>query len=331
MVFIAVQEQSQVAEARRRAAAVVTGLGGSEAAVSNVSIVTTELATNIVRHARSGEVLVQSWNDAEGSGIEILALDKGRGMEDVQACFADGYSTAGTPGNGLGAIKRLANYIDVWSQPGMGTAILVRMRLRPGTDPAPAFTWGAVSQPAPGEEQCGDAWSVVHDRGRAIMLVADGLGHGPLAASAARAAVRVFEDRAVKEGPAGTMEAIHRGIAATRGAAASVAALRAGDDEMVYCGIGNVAGTLLTAGGTRKTVSLAGTLGHTVRKTREFSYPMPPGAVLVMHSDGLLTNWSLDAYPGLLSRHPALIAGVMYRDFRRGRDDATVLVARRTA
>jgi hypothetical protein len=50
-----------------------------------------------------------------------------------------------------------------------------------------------------------------------------------------------------------------------------------------------------------------------------------------MHSDGLLTNWSLDAYPGLLTRHPALIAGVMYRDFRRGRDDVTVLAVRRAA
>ena len=199
MVFIAVQEQSQIAEARRRAAAVAGDLGGNESAVSNVSIIATELATNIVRHARSGEVLVQPWNDAEGSGIEILALDKGRGMEDIAACFADGYSTAGTPGNGLGAIKRLASLVDVWSRPGMGTALLVRVRLRRGTDAAPPFIWGAVSQSAPGEEQCGDAWSVVHDRARANLLVVDGLGHGIAAAGAARAAIRVFEDRAFRE------------------------------------------------------------------------------------------------------------------------------------
>src|SRR5688572_5998864 len=260
MVFIAVQEQSQVAEARRRAAAVVTNLGGDESAVSNVSIITTELATNIVRHAQNGEVLVQPWKDAEGEGVEILALDKGRGMDDVAACFTDGYSTAGTPGNGLGAIKRLASTIDVWSRPGMGTALLVRVRLHAGSDAPPPFTWGAVTQSAPGEEQCGDAWSVVYERARATFLVADGLGHGAFAAAAAQAAVRIFEDRALKETLSGTMQAIHRGIASTRGAAASVAALRADSGEITYCGVGNISGTVLTDGTSRKTVSLAGTL-----------------------------------------------------------------------
>src|SRR5689334_4500639 len=117
MEAIAVNEQSQVAEARRRAAAAAGRLGGSEAMVGNVSIIATELATNLVRHARGGEVIVQPWNDAEGSGLEILALDKGRGMDDVAACFADGYSTGGTPGTGLGAIRRLASFIDIWSRP----------------------------------------------------------------------------------------------------------------------------------------------------------------------------------------------------------------------
>ena len=331
MGLVAVQEQSQVAEARRRSAAIAASLGADEATVSNVSIIATELANNLVRHARGGEVLVQPWSDREGAGIEILALDKGRGMEDVAACFADGYSTAGTPGTGLGAVRRLATFVDVWSRPGMGTALLVRVRLQPGEADAPAFQWGAVSQPVAGEEQCGDAWSVMHDRGRVAFLVTDGLGHGAFAAAAAKAVVRVFEDRALKESPAAAMQAIHRGIASTRGAAASIAAYRPDAGEILYAGVGNISGTVLAHGRMRKMVSMAGTLGHTMRAPREFGYPLPPGALLVMHSDGLLTNWSLDGYPALLARHPALIAGIMYRDFRRGRDDATVLVARRTA
>jgi hypothetical protein len=47
-----------------------------------------------------------------------------------------------------------------------------------------------------------------------------------------------------------------------------------------------------------------------------------------MHSDGLTTSWSMDAYPGLIRRHPALIAGVLYRDASRGRDDVCVLAGR---
>jgi anti-sigma regulatory factor (Ser/Thr protein kinase) len=331
MGFTAVQEQSQIAEARRRAVAVAGSLGASETVTGNVSIVATELATNLVRHAQGGEVLVQPWKDAEGSGIELLALDRGRGMDDVAACFADGYSTAGTPGTGLGAIKRLASYVDIWSRPGTGTALLVRMRMAPAAAASPAFLWGAVSQPAPGEQKCGDAWSVLHDQTRAALLVADGLGHGVFAAAAADAAVRLFEERGLRDSPAAAMQAIHRGIASTRGAAASIALLRADSNDMVYCGVGNIAGTILTNGGSRKTVSMSGTLGHAMGRAREFTYPVPPGAVLVMHSDGLVSSWSLDNYPGLLERHPTLIAGIMYRDFRRGRDDATVLVVRRTA
>ena len=74
-------------------------------------------------------------------------------------------------------------------------------------------------------------------------------------------------------------------------------------------------------------VSYNGTVGHEVRKIREFTYLWPKGGLLVMHSDGLGTQWRLDRYPGLIARHPSLIAGVLYRDFNRGRDDVTVLVA----
>ncbi len=66
----------------------------------------------------------------------------------------------------------------------------------------------------------------------------------------------------------------------------------------------------------------------TRRKFQEFAYPFPKGATLVMHSDGLISRWTLDAYPGLAAHDPALVAGVLYRDFQRGRDDVTVLVAR---
>jgi len=50
--------------------------------------------------------------------------------------------------------------------------------------------------------------------------------------------------------------------------------------------------------------------------------------MLVLHSDGLVSHWSLDAYPGLAARDPSLIAGILYRDFTRGRDDVTVVVAK---
>jgi len=78
-------------------------------------------------------------------------------------------------------------------------------------------------------------------------------------------------------------------------------------------------------------VSVNGTLGHEARAFREYSYPWQHDAVFVMFSDGLGTHWTLDAYRGLLQRHPAIVAAVLYRDFSRQRDDVTVVVGREAA
>jgi hypothetical protein len=100
--------------------------------------------------------------------------------------------------------------------------------------------------------------------------------------------------------------------------------------EVRFAGVGNVAAVVVDGATQRGMASYGGIIGHEVRKFQEFAYPFPRGALLVMHSDGLATRWGLDAYPGLASRDPALMAGVLYRDFQRGRDDVTVLVARAT-
>jgi hypothetical protein len=160
------------------------------------------------------------------------------------------------------------------------------------------------------------------------VLVADGLGHGSHAAAAAHAAVAAFRKHAAL--PAGRLlEAIHHALRPTRGAAVAIAELVDGTDTVRYAGIGNVAGVLAGAHGARKMISLAGTAGHEARSIRTFEYELPAGGLLVLHSDGIATHWDLPQYRGLASRHPALVAGVLYRDFARTRDDATVVVARR--
>jgi hypothetical protein len=95
-----------------------------------------------------------------------------------------------------------------------------------------------------------------------------------------------------------------------------------------FAGIGNIAGAIWNGAASHHTVSVNGTAGHGTIKLREFSYPWPAGAVLVLASDGLATRWSLESYPGLAGRDPALVAAVLYRDHSRRRDDVTVLVAR---
>jgi anti-sigma regulatory factor (Ser/Thr protein kinase) len=327
MIALAVQDQSQVSETRRRATDMAErqGFGGTDS--GRVALVATELATNILKHGNGGEVLVGAYGEGPDSGIELIALDKGPGIANVAASLADGYSTAGTAGKGLGAVVRQSHFVDIASWPGNGTAVLAR--LKPGQPPvgfSDTSRIGAVSVPKLGEDVCGDSWSVSVGQEETTLMVADGLGHGPEAAEAAVEAVRLFHRFNGHRAPV-LLEYIHGGLRATRGAAVSLVRFQPASGKLIYSGVGNVAGVIATNGELRRMVSMPGTAGHNARKIQAFECPFSAGLV-VLHSDGIASSWTLDRYPNLAARHPTLIAAVLYRDLTRRRDDATVLVAK---
>ncbi len=125
--IFAVTEASQVAEVRRQVVALASKLGFNQTDVGKAAIVATEAATNLAKHAVQGEVVVRLLEDQDRSGIEILALDKGPGMVNVAQSLRDGYSTAGSPGTGMGAMRRLARSFDLHSDPTKGTAVLAEV------------------------------------------------------------------------------------------------------------------------------------------------------------------------------------------------------------
>jgi anti-sigma regulatory factor (Ser/Thr protein kinase) len=318
-VDVPVADASQVAEARRRAAALAGTVGVDPAMQGRLALVVTELATNLLKHAGGGRIVVVV---GEQAGIDVLALDSGRGMDDVGACMADGYSTAGTPGNGLGAVRRQCEQLHILSWRGVGTAVMASLG-HSGDD-----TLGALVVPLPGEEACGDAWSAHTGAASRTVLVVDGLGHGPEAARAAQAAVRQFQ-RCRDESLPDLLEALHSALRPTRGGALAVARIDLASDTVSYAGIGNIAAALTApGGGMRRLVSHNGTAGLNARRIQAFDYPGAHGGLLVMHSDGLRANWSLDRYPGLARAHPLLVGGVLYHHNTRGRDDAAIVVVR---
>jgi hypothetical protein len=177
---------------------------------------------------------------------------------------------------------------------------------------------------------CGDSWDVqIHDDEMYVM-VADGLGHGPLAAEASQAAQRVFDAEESCD-PKAYLERAHRALMSTRGAAISVAHGSATGERIVFAGVGNVAGAIVSAEAHRSMASHNGTIGAVLPRVQCFEYEWPERALLVLHSDGLKTRWNLRDYRGLHLRHPTLVAAALYKDFRRTSDDITVLVGRRTA
>lgn len=320
-----IDEASQVADARRRAVERGRALSLDDAAVDRLSLVVSELATNLVKFAREGRLLLGAYEDAHGEGIEVLSLDKGPGIPNVVRAMEDGFSTAGSAGNGLGAVRRLSHSfaLESWST---GTAILARVG-RGGRDEGRFPTWGSIEVPLKGEQSCGDAICARGDERGWTIVVADGLGHGPHAAEASVEAVRQFR-RFEAEAPGVLLERIHAGLRHTRGAAVAVARLDLVQASISFAGIGNVSAAIVSRRGRQHLVSLPGTAGHNARKIATFDYPFPADGLLVMHSDGVSGSWSLDASPGLFAAHPTLIAGVLLRDHARARDDASIIVAR---
>jgi anti-sigma regulatory factor (Ser/Thr protein kinase) len=324
-----IRDTSGVAEARREVTDLARTIGFDPSEIGRVALVVTEAATNLVKHTPEGQLLARAFDRGGVAVIEVLALDHGPGIANVGESLRDGYSTAGSPGTGLGAIKRLSDEFDIYSAPGKGVALVAQLwSRRPpgGSRPAP-LEIGVVCLPKPGEVVCGDDWAVEWRGGHCVILVADGLGHGADAAAAAMAAVNALRTHP-QLAPAALIEFAHGALRSTRGAALAVADLDLAR-EVRYAGIGNIAGVALAPGGNRHMVSHSGIVGHEARKIQEFVYPWSQDSLLVMHSDGLATHWNLDQYSGLAGRSPSLIAGVLYRDFARGRDDVTVVVAKK--
>lgn len=324
-VVVRLSDESGVGEARRAARRAARELGLGQVEVEESAIVAAEASRNVVLHGRGGVLVLTA--SVDGAALEILALDRGSGIADVGRALQDGYSTGGTAGQGLGAIARMASVFDVYSAPDKGTALFARM----GAAPADGhFQASAVCVPTASERECGDAWAIEHPSEHPVVLLADGLGHGRLAAEAAHAAVAAFRKSAALPAPR-AMELVHAALRPTRGAAVAIAEALDGGEGLRYAGIGNISGALLGSPGVRRMVSMPGIAGHEARSIRGFDYEWTAGTLLVMHSDGLTSHWDLADYPGLAQRHPALVAGVLYRDFARGRDDAAVLVARRAS
>jgi len=325
---IPVVEASQAGEARRVALRVAAEIGFDETDSGRVAIVATELARNLAKHAKQGEILVRGVEVDGMTAVEIISLDKGPGL-NVLAAMQDGYSTAGTPGTGLGAIRRLSQFLDIYSVPEFGTVLVSRLWTKAGEPSHCRSEFGVVNVPIKGETVCGDSWLTTDFGGRMLAMVVDGLGHGLEAAAASAEAVRMMREYLPRR-PCEILDASHGALRKTRGAAMSVLESPYGSTLCRYAGIGNISASILSDAKSQSMVSHNGTLGVQVSRCQEFDYSFESGALLVMHSDGLLSQWDLRRYPGLTRKHPAVVASVLYRDYKRGRDDVTVLVVRKS-
>ncbi|MDR6375604.1 ATP-binding protein [Paraburkholderia strydomiana] len=319
-------DKSGVADARRRAVQMAQSLGLPEKSQADAALIVTEAATNILKYAGHGEIVLKSADGGAG-GLDVVALDRGPGIANLGAACSDGFSTGGSLGAGLGTIARHSVLFDIYSVAGNGTALFARVADKPAAKLS-RFQVGARSTPKLGQDVNGDAWAVRHLADSMWVTLLDGLGHGPLAAEASRRAVDVFMAADPVGLPADVMRDVHSGIKATRGAVMAIAKFEPASAVLSFAGIGNIVSVVHTGESAQHLLSMDGTVGYNVRAVRPGEARWVPGSVFIATTDGLSTRWNLNRHPGLTHRHPSLIASVLHRDFARDADDATVVVVK---
>ncbi len=337
-------DEGDIGQAKRSVRRCAAGIGFNERQLAEIDIAIKEIGTNAVKFARGTGHLyfARAEETIEEDGIELIYLDKGPGIEDISTAIEDGFTTAGTMGAGLGAIKRMSDEfymyssverqtrrLSLYGRTTTGTAIVFRKHLSGEKHPRQHSreVWGGFSRPLMRSDANGDAYVIRQQENRLLVAIIDGLGHGLAAREAAREAKAAIE-RHEYSPVENILRATHEELKMTRGAVAGIAALDRQAGTIEYVGIGNTDCRVISAAGQTRFISLNGTLGSRLDRVRVFKEQLPKVATLVMSTDGISERWDLEYYPELLGLHPQLLCAVILRDYGRPADDATIICGR---
>lgn len=326
---IEILHPGDVGSARRAARSLAESLGFAPAPCEEIALATTELATNLIKHAQNGLLIVTPLAEGGRAGLEIVSRDSGPGIADVEQAFTDRFSTAETRGTGLGAVNRLMDTLDITSERGRGTHIVCRKWVRrPSASIRPCpLAFGVVTRARqPGTEN-GDAFVVKQWDESALVGVIDGLGHGQFAHRAAQAARQYVESHFDLP-----LDQIFRGVnrvcRATRGVVMALARFDWGQGRLAYASVGNIEVRVFPDSKQFPFSIRRGVLGFNAPNALVTEHPWPPDYMLVLHSDGLRTHWSWKDFPDLANQPAPAIAREFFQVLAREEDDATVIVVR---
>lgn len=325
-----VTDRSYGAGIKRDVRLMASRLRFNEKRMGELDIVLAELISNLVKYAIDGELLVKATPDPDNASLELISIDSGPGMLDANQMLVDGVSTGGSLGQGLGAIKRLSSEFHMYSQPGRGTVVLVRLyenQKEVAKDP-PRADVRCICVPKNGETACGDAGYFKLTDSSLIVFLGDGLGHGILAQCAVEQAVRVLsQDRSLSPGV--LIKTIHEASAHTRGLVGTCAVFDFIDRKWRFCGVGNILTRLSGSMGVKGYMPQNGIIGHNIpTKLVDQEMPYERNQWLVLTSDGLHTQWNPARYPGIKHYDPSILAAIIYKEYARHTDDMSVVVSK---
>lgn len=320
--------EADVMGVRRAMKAFAQGIGFAAQAAEELALVVVELGTNLLRHAGGGRLMISMLNREGRVGVQVESLDEGPGIPSVEEALADGYSTRGGCGTGLGTVNRLMDSMEIDTRHKRGTRILCRRWLRvvvPAIEGCP-LSIGVATRPK--DEVNGDEFVAKTWGGALLAGVIDGCGHGPLARRAAVAA-RQYVETHYELDLVTLFAGVERACRGTRGVVMALARFHWLEGRVEFASVGNISTRVLKdsrdAGGPSLAVR-RGIIGVQAPKALETRFGWARGQVLVMHSDGVGTHWEGAMLQDLRPQGAEVMAATLLRRMGRSGDDATVVV-----
>lgn len=319
-----VPDESYVGTVRRLAKDLSFEIDFSEGKREKVNLVVSELATNLAKHAQKGEILLRAFNFLGSSGLEIISVDHGPGIDDLDLVQVDGYTESDTLGGGLGSIRRLADSFEISSKPDSGTVVRAMLLSDSKQVPDKDIEIGALSVPIGKEPDSGDGIGIARNKDYLSILVVDALGHGPLAAQARQIAFDTFQKNPF-DSPLAIVEQQHIDLEGSRGIAVAMSRIDLATNKLEFVGVGNITGRSYEGHSSKNFCSRFGVVGGRLSKLKAEEHQLGRNFTLLYFSDGIGSSAKIDK---LNSLPASMIAGSIFRDHVRTTDDATVLVVK---
>lgn len=319
-------DRSYLAILKKDIHALAIKAGFNETKLGETDIIVAEMAGNLVKHAAEGIILARRIEQEGLKGLEIISIDKGPGIADIGRMMTDGMSTKNTLGHGLGAIKRLSDFFQVYSQKEWGTIMIARIfEEKPPQYRKPStIQVGTVILPKPGETECGDAFFWKKQDESIQFFLGDGLGHGHDAAEAAKVAGDAFLI-CPDDDPPSIIRYISQSVRKTRGLVGTVVAFNKDERKWRICGVGNIMTKIMGGNNSKTHISYNGIIGLNLPNTlNSLEIEYEKEQVLLMCSDGIRSRWDLGKQPGILRYDLSILASSIFKDYSRHTDDSSV-------
>ena len=123
---VAISSATDIVTARQKGRALASDLGFNGSELTLIATAISEVARNIVDHAKHGEIVLVHGHQGNKHGIVITARDEGPGIRDIGLAMQYGYSTRKGLGVGLPGAKWLMDEFDIDSQVGIGTTVTMK-------------------------------------------------------------------------------------------------------------------------------------------------------------------------------------------------------------